>query len=160
VDILQDRYDDIIALALGMEREKIELYTDMAGKCPDGHRQDLFQRLADMERGHKERLETMDRAYFASRDVRMPLEITSRVPAPAGVLDPQSGCREILLYALKREQEAFELYRDLAALYPNIPEIRKIFEVLAEEEAEHHGSLERELRKHHGKEEGPSRRDP
>ena len=46
--------------------------------------------------------------------------------------------------AAKREKAAFDLYTDLARVYTTIPDVKKIFDVLAQEEAYHKLKLERE----------------
>ena len=51
---------------------------------------------------------------------------------------------DIVLFAAKREKAAFDLYTDLARIYVSIPDIKKIFDVLAQEEAYHKLKLERE----------------
>ena len=50
---------DAIALALKAEQRAMEFYAGMAAKCADVELKGIFQSLADMEAGHKCRLEAL-----------------------------------------------------------------------------------------------------
>jgi rubrerythrin len=50
---------DAIALAMKNEEEAMNTYTELAYICTDDREKDLFESLAQMERGHKLKLEEM-----------------------------------------------------------------------------------------------------
>lgn len=50
---------EAIALAMKKEQQAMEFYSAMADGSPDGELKRIFQNLADMEAGHKCRLETL-----------------------------------------------------------------------------------------------------
>lgn len=50
---------DAIALAMKKEQQAMEFYRNMAAQCSDSGLKDIFNNLADMELGHKSRLETL-----------------------------------------------------------------------------------------------------
>jgi len=100
--------------------------------------------LADMERGHKAKLENLDMSYFSSQDLRPVADLKIADYLVDVTLTPESTYQDILLFAAKREKAAFNLYTDLAHAYSSVPDVKKIFEVLAQEEATHKLKLERE----------------
>lgn len=50
---------DAIALAMKKEQQAVEFYTDLAQHAADAGLKDMFTNLANMELGHKQRLENM-----------------------------------------------------------------------------------------------------
>lgn len=50
---------DALALAMKKEQQAMELYLGMAANCSDSGLEAIFRNLADMELGHKNRLETL-----------------------------------------------------------------------------------------------------
>jgi rubrerythrin len=137
-------YNEIIAFAIDKEQEAVELYSDLAGSAQSPSGKILFKELADMERGHKSKLEKLDMQYFSSQKIKAPLDLKIADYLVDVELTPDSTYQDIVLFAAKREKAAFDLYTDLARIYSTIPDIKKIFDVLAQEEAYHKLKLERE----------------
>jgi rubrerythrin len=50
---------DAIALAMKKEQQSIDFYSGLASSASDAEMRKVFERLADMERSHKVRLETV-----------------------------------------------------------------------------------------------------
>jgi rubrerythrin len=50
---------DAIALAMKREQRSMEFYRDLAGACTDSELKKIFNGLANMEAGHKHRLENL-----------------------------------------------------------------------------------------------------
>ena len=65
---VQSTYHEIIAFAIDKEQEAVDLYSDLAGRAQSPSGKILFKELADMERGHKTRLEKLDMPYFTSQE--------------------------------------------------------------------------------------------
>jgi rubrerythrin len=141
---LKSTYNEIIAFAIDKEREAVDLYADLCNRAQSPSGKILFKELADMERGHKARLENLDIAYFASRELRQPEDLKISDYLVNVELTPHASYQDILLFAAKREKAAFDLYTDLGRIYTTIPQIKQIFDVLAQEEAYHKLKLERE----------------
>jgi rubrerythrin len=140
----QNIYHDVIQFAIGNEKGAVDLYSGLADRTENPARKILFTELADMERGHKVRLEKLDVNYFASQELRSPEDLKLSDYLVDVELKSDSSYQDVLLYAAKSEKAAFELYTDLARLYLSTPEIHKMFLVLAQEEAYHKLKLERE----------------
>jgi rubrerythrin len=141
---MQSTYNEIIAFAIDKEQEAVELYSDLAGRAQSPSGKILFKELADMERGHKTKLEKLDMGYFSSQDLKQPEDLKIADYLVDVELTPDATYQDIVLFAAKREKAAFDLYTDLARIYTTIPDVKKIFDVLAQEEAYHKLKLERE----------------
>ena len=141
---VQATYNEIIAFAIDKEQEAVEMYSDLADRAQSPSGKMLFKELTDMERGHKTRLEKLDMVYFSSQDLKPPEDLKIADDLVDVELTPDATYQDIVLFAAKREKAAFDLYTDLARIYTTIPVIKKIFDVLAQEEAYHKLKLERE----------------
>lgn len=137
-------YSEIIEFAINKEQEAVDLYADLAGRTQSPAGKIMFRELADMERGHKTRLQKLDRNFFSGQSLKAPEDLKISDYLVDVQIEPDSSYQDILLFAAKRERAAFDLYSDLARLYESVPEIKKIFELLAQEEAGHKLRLERE----------------
>ena len=137
-------YSEIVEFAINKEQEAVDLYSDLAARTQSPAGKIMFQELADMERGHKTKLQKLDRNYFSKQSLNPPEDLKISDYLVDVKLEPDSSYQDILLFAAKRERAAFDLYTDLGRLYAPVPEIKQIFAVLAQEEAGHKLRLERE----------------
>lgn len=137
-------YQEIIQFAIDKEQEAVDLYGRMAAKTDRASGKILFQELADMERGHKAKLERLDKKYFESQKLKPIQDLKIADYLVDAELRPDSSYQDILLFAAKREKAAFDLYTDLARVYASTQDVKKMFEVLAQEEASHKLKIERE----------------
>jgi len=137
-------YAEVIQLAIDNEQAAADLYAGMADRTENPAAKAHFEQLANMERGHKMKLETLDFAFFESRDVKPPQDLKIADYLVDVELQPDSSYQDTLLYAAKCEKAAAELYTDLAGVYESVPEVSNMFQVLAQEEAHHKFIIERE----------------
>ena len=137
-------YDEIVQFAIDNEQEAIDLYTDMAKRTQSPSGKILFNELAEMEKGHRTKLEKLDLGYFNSLKIKPPGDLKISDYLVEVALKPDSSYQDILLFAAKQEKAAFDLYTDLSGVYVSTPEINRMFQVLAQEEAYHKLKLERE----------------
>ena len=137
-------YHEIIELAIKNEQEAHDLYAGMAQKAETRTAKTHFQQLANMELGHKKRLVQLDSAFFESYELAFPMDLKVADYLSDVELHPGSSYQDTLLFAAKREKAAHDLYTDLAKVYASNPEVSKIFQVLAEEEAYHKLAMEKE----------------
>jgi len=137
-------YDDVIQFAIDNEQGAVDLYAGLARRADLPARRLLFEELADMERGHKTRLQKLDTGFFAAQEIKPPVDLKISDYLVDVELGPDSSYQDVLIYAAKSEKAAFDLYSDLARVYASTPEIRKVFQVLAQDEAGHKLKLERE----------------
>jgi rubrerythrin len=130
-----DSIADIIDYALMREDEAYDFYTDMAGqvKNPDLSRKLL--ELADAELAHKGKLlavkegrtELLEEhgADIEFDDFCLTLDLHS-----------DNNLKDILEFAIGKENEAIRIYKDLSHFFPP-GEHRKMFKLLAQEEKKH-----------------------
>ncbi len=140
----QSIYSEIIEFAINKEQEAVDFYSDLAGRTQSPSGKIMLNELADMERGHKTKLQKLDQAYFSGQSLKPPQDLKISDYLVDVELQPDSSYQDILLCAAKRERAAFDLYSDLARLYASVPDLQKIFQVLSQEEATHKLRLERE----------------
>ncbi len=140
----QTDYSEIIEFAISNEQGAVDLYTDLADRTDSPSGKVLLRELAAMEKGHKAKLEKLDMSYFNSQDLKPPQDLKIADYLVDVKLEPGASYQDILLFSAKQEKAAFDLYTDLAQLYASEPDVQKMFQVLAQEEAYHKLMLERE----------------
>jgi rubrerythrin len=136
-----ENINEIIQFAIGKEQEAIDFYTDLAGRVKLEAVAEELLKLAEMEKGHKHRLETLDvEAYISSPPAEIKdLKIADYMEK--AVVTPDMDWQDILNVAMHRELAAANLYNDLAASTGD-PKIKLLFEGLASEEQKHKLYLE------------------
>ena len=137
-------YAEVIQFAIDNEQDAADLYAGLADRAEGPAAKAHFEQLANMERGHKKKLELLDLAYFESQKIDPPQDLKIADYLVDVELQPDSSYQDTLLFAAKCEKAAAEFYTDLAAVYSATPEVSKMFQVLAQEEAHHKLLIERE----------------
>jgi len=137
-------YAEVIQLAINNEQDAADLYAGLANRSQGPAAKAHFEQLANMERGHKQKLEALDFDYFKSQKIDPPQDLKIADYLVDVELSPDANYQDTLLYAAKCEKAAAELYTDLAAVYKAAPDVSRMFEVLAQEEAHHKLLIERE----------------
>ncbi len=138
------KYAEVIQLAIDNEQKAADLYAGLADRSDSPAAKAHFEQLANMERGHKMKLETMDIGYFSSQELKPPQDLKISDYLVDVELQPNASYQDTLLFAAKCEKAAAELYTDLAGVYSAIPDVSRMFQVLAQEEAHHKFIIERE----------------
>ncbi|MFP4424789.1 MAG: ferritin family protein [Candidatus Woesearchaeota archaeon] len=129
--------EEIIKAATRAEEQARDMYLRAKELATTGAQEELLQRLADEEQGHKERLESMDLQSGITHDSRI-AESLSLTP-----LDEIADLKEILKIAMQREdteRETYIMLRDSCG-----SELREIFDQLASEEKGHKELLRKEF---------------
>lgn len=108
-------YKEILKMAVGNEVEAFEFYRDAAAKMKDPAMKKTFQELADEESGHKVLLEgylsneMKDMKFIDEKDYK----VTETVEAPQ-TLSTDMAFKDAIALAMKKEQEAMEMYQQFA----------------------------------------------
>ena len=108
-------YKEILKMAVGNEVEAFEFYRDAAAKMKDPAMKKTFQELADEESGHKVLLE----GYLSNEMKGMKFsdekdyKVAETVEAPQ-VLSTDMAFKDAIALAMKKEQEAMEMYQQFA----------------------------------------------
>jgi rubrerythrin len=131
-----DNLEEILDFAIAGEQEAHDFYMDLAKKVERPGMEGLFTQFAREELGHKAKLEGIKKGVrsFAPAKKVVDLKIGDYLVDvdPTATLTYQNA----LILAMKRERAAFRLYTDLAA-HSEDPEVKQIFEGLAQKEAKH-----------------------
>jgi rubrerythrin len=131
-----DKFNEIIDFAIDGEKDAVKFYQDLQTKVKFTAQKAMLKELEDMEKGHIVILENIRSKGFQNLEVKeIPdLQISNYVVdvLPAADMTYQ----DILIIAMKKEEQAKKLYTDLAANFPGT-EMETLFLKLASEEASH-----------------------
>lgn len=143
---LPNSAEEVIKLAIQREIEAFNLYTDAARNLPQGDMRRTLEEMAEQERGHRVKLENI-----LAGNIRWAVRLARAQPAAdmrlsdhlvGGSLDPNASYQDVLLFAAKREQAAYQFYKAMIELVDDTL-IANVFEMLANEELKHKNRLEK-----------------
>jgi erythrin-vacuolar iron transport family protein len=138
--------------ALELERSGYRFYMEAAERTLDAKGSEMFRSLADDEEMHRQIIERQIDALGANEGWVLPegikdLEVDLAVPLfPKGKVDlekairPDAGDLDALLFALKIENDSFDLYAGQAKAAQD-PNARRLYESLAGAERTHFNLL-------------------
>jgi len=139
--------EEILREAINGEVESYQLYTNAADMVKAPHIKDTLHELAQEEMGHKAFLERMlaNPASLRRGVKRLRSESTQDYKIGDHLvvqpLTPDSTFQDVLIFASRKEQTSYELYRELAE--ENEGETRSLFEAMAADELRHKNLVER-----------------
>jgi len=138
--------EEILQEAIQGEVESYELYTHAVDLVKTDHIKDTLRELAREELGHKANLERM-----LANPAHMRRQVKRLQKAPiqdykigdhllVQPLGPDSTFQDVCIFASRKEQGSYELYRDLAE--QNEGDVRGLFEAMAKDELRHKNLVE------------------
>lgn len=136
----------ILREAIQGEVESYELYTSAVDLINTEHIKGLLRDLAQEELGHKAALENLlanpskMRAQVQSLQAASVEDYKIADHLVARPLGPESTFQDVCIFAAKKEQQSYELYRDLAA--QNAGKTRDLLEAMAKDELRHKNLVE------------------
>ncbi len=139
----KDLFDEIIQFAIDGEQEAVDAYTTASEMVTRANVKEMLLGLARQEQMHKKRLESIDRERVADTAIVNVPDLRIADFMDDVTITADMGYQDILAVAMKREEKAHNLYTTLASNTDNA-ELRKMFEILAQEEAGHKLALEKE----------------
>lgn len=128
--------NSILNFAIENEQQAVNFYNQLAGNSKNEEMKTVFTQFAKEEMGHKARLTkiktegTFEMKEKQVQDLKMSDYLVDVEPRP------DMPYEEALVLAMKREKSAFKLYTDLSEKAPTA-ELKKIFQILAQEESKH-----------------------
>jgi rubrerythrin len=138
--------ENVLREAIQGEIESQQLYTEAADMVQAVHVKQTLRELAQEEMGHRVALEKMLANPTQIRySVRKLQETTVEdykiadhlVAQPLG---PNSTFQDVCIFASKKEQQSYELYRNMAA--QNEGDLREMLEAMAKDELRHKNLVE------------------
>jgi rubrerythrin len=137
---------EILQEAIQGEVEAHKLYMDAVALVQAEHVKDTLRELAQEELGHKAALERM---LANPGSVRSEVQRVQEAHVQdykiadhliAQPLGPDSSFQDVCIFAAKKEQQSYEMYRDMAA--QNEGETRELLAAMAKDELRHKNLVE------------------
>jgi rubrerythrin len=129
-------FENVIDFAIKNEIEANKMYMELANTTTISGMKEVFEGFAKEEAGHKAKLEAIKSGNFALpldtnvQDLRIGDFLVDVEP------EPDMSYQEVLVFAMKKEKEAFKLYTTLAN-FTDDANLKETFFALAQEEANH-----------------------
>ena len=143
----KDLFVEIIQFAIDGEQEAVDAYTTASEMVTAANVKEMLLGLARQEQMHKKKLESIDRERVADTAIVNVPDLRIADFMDDVTITADMGYQDILTVAMKREEKAHNLYTTLASNTDDA-ELRKVFELLAQEEAGHKLALEKEYDEH------------
>ena len=140
-------FDEIIRFAIDGEQEAVDAYTAASETVTRANAKKMLLGMARQEQMHKEKLESIDRERVAETAIVDVPDLRIADFMDDVTITADMDYQDILVVAMKREEKAHNLYTTLASNTEDA-ELRKVFELLAQEEAGHKLALEKEYDEH------------
>ena len=139
----KDLFDEIIQFAIDGEQEAVDAYTTASEVVTKANVKEMLLGFARQEQMHKKRLESIDRERVADTAIVNVPDLHIADFMDDTTITADMDYQDILAVAMKREEKAHNLYTALASNTDDA-ELRKVFGILAQEEAGHKLALEKE----------------
>lgn len=136
-----DTFEEIMNYAIDKEKEAIRFYEDLSRREGLQGSKELFHEFADEERKHQRMLENFSREQVERYSLKKIPDLKRSDYLVDVEYSEGMGYADSLRLAVKREEKAHAFYLDFAGKTEQ-EEHRKLFEVLAQEEAKHKLRLE------------------
>ena len=135
-------FNEILDFAISREQEAVQFYRDLQQEAKFQSQLEMLKELESMEMGHIVVIENIRRHGVSEADIpAVPnLRISEYLSADVETLD--LGYQNILIKAMKREENSFKLYSEMSAKFPD-SELSTLFRKLASDEAKHKLLFER-----------------
>ncbi|NLV16885.1 MAG: ferritin family protein [Syntrophomonadaceae bacterium] len=139
--MINDYYKNILSMAIAREIEAAEFYLGIYEKTNDVNLKGIFKELAEEELQHQSMLEGYQKneSQVMRFKVKNDYKVAETVEAPRLSLDMKPV--EAIALAMKREEEAMNLYQELADASDSA-EQKEVFENLSRMEQSHKVRLE------------------
>jgi rubrerythrin len=136
---------EILDRAIQNEDEANRFYSQAANTVKDPSAKELLNEFAEIELKHKTVLQNFDLSTVDEE--HHTVKETHDLHLSDYLLDkeitPDSSIQDIMIHAMKREQKAYQFFKDMAKVVSSI-EVKNLFEDLAAEELDHKGRIETE----------------
>ena len=139
-------FGDIINFAIEKEKEAAELYTKLVEMVQKPNAKTMFKELATEEVKHRKFFEGLREDQVPDLPLRKVTDLMISNYLVDIELQPDMEYQDILILAMKREESAVNLYKDMASKVAE-PKMNKLLQFMSQEEAKHKLRLETEYDK-------------
>jgi rubrerythrin len=136
-------FEEAISFAKQKEDGSIHYYESASQVAKNPASKVMFREMADEERKHFQMLDGLKEEDIKSFPVEKVPDLKISQYTKDVPFSPDLDYQQILIVAMKKEEEAHKLYSDMSNMSSD-PKLSKLFQVLAQEEAKHKYKLESE----------------
>ena len=136
-------FKEIVEFAIQHEQSAARLYELMAEKAEGAGLKKFFLELVIVEKGHETRLRQVLEGKMGGFGAAVTADMKITETALNIKLEPTTSYQDALLFAMRAEKAAVELYEGLAAKAEDAI-LKEIFSTLADEERQHKNHFEKE----------------
>jgi len=132
----KEKFNEVINFAIDGEKEAVKFYKELQQKTKFQARKELMKELENMEKGHIVILENIRSKGIGNITVKKVTNLNiSEYIVDVKPYDDMTY-QDVLIVAMKKEEQAEKLYKDLAGNFPRT-DLETLFLSLANEEAGH-----------------------
>jgi len=132
---------DVITFAVGKEEAAYQLYSTTAQRVQSPAARKMLEEMAAQELGHKRMMELMTQEKLAQYDFQKVPDLKISDYLVDVEVTEDMNFRDVLVFAMKSEEAAFQLYTAAEALAAD-SEIKHALRLMATEEKKHKLHLE------------------
>ena len=138
----EKKFEEIIQFAIDKEIEAFNFYTGASQNAKYSGGKELFLSLAKEEEGHRKLLENLNMEKVSQKRIEKVPDLHISDYMVEVEMNPGLSYADTLRIAMKREEKSLKLYNDMKD--SNTDEnLKKLFTLLANEEAKHKLKLEK-----------------
>jgi rubrerythrin len=138
----EKKFQEIIKFAIDKEIKSYNFYTNASQVAKYSGAKDLFSDLAQQEVGHRKMLEKLDLEKIARAKIEKVPDLKISDYIVDAEFKPDMPYADILRIAIKMEERALKLYNNMNQSNQD-ENLKKLFTLLANEEAKHKLRLEK-----------------
>jgi rubrerythrin len=138
----ENKFQEIIKFAIDKEIKSYNFYTNASQVAKYSGAKDLFSDLAQQEVGHRKMLEKLDLKKIVQAKIEKVPDLKISDYIVDAEFKPDMPYADILRIAIKMEERALKLYNNMNQSNQD-ENLKKLFSLLANEEAKHKLRLEK-----------------
>jgi rubrerythrin len=138
----EKKFKEILKFAIDKEIKSYNFYTNARQMAKYSGAKDMFSELSKEEVGHRKMLEKLDMKKITQAKIEKVPDLKISDYIVDAEFKPDMPYAEILRMAIKMEERAFKLYNNMNKSNKD-ENLKKLFSLLANEEAKHKLRLEK-----------------
>lgn len=140
-------FNEMIRFAIRKEQDAATMYETYANLAENPGTKRMFEELVEEEKKHKKLLEDVTRKDVEDYKLTDIPNLKIAEYSEKEEFKPEMSFQEALILAIKKEEKSYHLYNSFVKGTDN-PQLKKLFQSLAQEEAKHKLKLETEYDQH------------
>jgi len=129
-------FNEILDFAIEREKEAVAFYKNLQSEAKFTAHKEMLSELEAMEMGHIVVIESIRHKGVNPEDIQKSPNLKISEYLTKELDDVELSYQNILIKAMKREENSFKLYTEMSLKFPDV-EISTLFRRLAADEAKH-----------------------